>query len=310
MVRVRCTGRIQIWPPARASQKTKHPYIRPVPHPCRSSSSHLDRYTHFTTHIYLFTFAHYASMDYSDRVNAKKGGGGVADSQETNVHTRRRIKELLTTQVLDIDNDPYVFKNHLGLLECKLCLTTHVSESSYISHLSGRKHGVNLEKRRILDEKFNNRNSGGANGQNTAISITSANKRTWKKVGKPAYKVTKIRHPETLQLGFLVKVLCPLITVEEPFFRIMSYFELSTKNQNVATSFLDRNKSSSSDPEDIKPDKWQYLVVSAEPYENIAIAIPNDKEIDKPEDVSSMSSSYWWFWDPDTKDFFLQFLFK
>lgn len=247
-------------------------------------------------------------MDYSDRVNAKKGGGGVADFQETNVHTRRRIKELLTSQILDIDNDPYVFKNHLGLLECKLCLTTHVSESSYISHLSGRKHSVNLEKRRILDEKLNNRN-GANNNQTAAISITSTNKRTWKKVGKPAYKVTKVRHPDTLQLGFLVKVLCPLITVEEPFFRIMSYFELTTKNQNIATSFLDLHKPTNADSGDIMPENWQYLVVSAEPYENIAIAIPNNKTIDKPED-SSMSDSYWWFYDPDTKDFFLQFLFK
>lgn len=293
IVRVRCTdGKMEI----RIQTPSSHPYPHLISHlitTFREPQLFIKYHTH---------------MDYSDRVNAKKGGGGVADSQETNVHTRRRIKELLTSQILDIDNDPYVFKNHLGLLECKLCLTTHVSESSYISHLSGRKHGLNLEKRRILDEKLNNRN-GPNNNQTAAISITSANKRTWKKVGKPAYKVTKVRHPDTLQLGFLVKVLCPLITVEEPFFRIMSYFELTTKNQNIATSFLDLHKPANADSGDMMPENWQYLVVSAEPYENIAIAIPNNKTIDKPED-STMSDSYWWFYDPDTKDLFLQFLFK
>ncbi|CUM68392.1 uncharacterized protein PRCAT00006115001 [Priceomyces carsonii] len=242
-------------------------------------------------------------MDYSERVNSKKGAGSVADFQEANVHTKRRLKELLTTQVLDLDNDPYVFRNHLGLLECKLCLTTHVSESSYISHLGGRKHQMNLEKRRILDERLNKKLVPTAN----VISINNTPKRSWRKIGKPSYNVTKIRDPQTLQMGLLFHVKYPKITTEEPFFRFMSYYELSTKNQNVVVSYLDRT---SDESEEIDGQKLQYLVLSAEPYENICFIIPSHSEIDKPDDSNEMSTGYWWYWDKDTKEFYLQFLYK
>lgn len=241
-------------------------------------------------------------MDYSDRVNSKKGAGGVADRHETNVHTKRRIKELLTSQVLDLDNDPYVFRNHLGLLECRLCLTTHTNEASYISHLGGRKHTMNLEKRRMLDEKLNPK-SFSANG------MSEVEKRHWTKIGRPSYKVTKVRDPDSLRTGLLVQVQLPRITVEEPFFRFMSYYELSTKNQNVSKSFLLRDKLDYEEEEDLDPSKFQYLVISAEPYENIAFAFPAVKEIDKP-DGQEMSENYWWYWDEDSREYFLQILFK
>lgn len=248
-------------------------------------------------------------MDYSNRVNSKKGSGGVADSHETNIHTRRRLKELLTTQVLDIDNDPYVFRNHLGFLECRLCLTTHVSESSYISHLGGKKHQLNLEKRRILDAKFNNKNQNNGNAQQinkNIVSISNTPKRSWSKIGRPAFKATKIRDPETLQMGILINVKCPkILQNKEPLFRLMSYYELSSKNQNITVSYLDKVKDSD-DVEDAN--NFQYLVVSCEPYENICFALPN-KEIDKPSG-NEMSDSYWWHFDRDTKEFFLQFLYK
>lgn len=246
-------------------------------------------------------------MDYSGRVNSKKGAGGVAGAEETNVHTRQRIKELLATQVLDLDNDPYVFRNHLGLLECRLCLTTHVSELSYISHLGGKKHRMGLEKRRALDEKYSQNRS--LNTKiNLIVSITNTAKRSWTKVGKPAYKLTKIRDPETFQKGLLVDIKYPKITVEEPFFRFMSYYELSTKNQNISVSFIDRENGDEGEATD--PSNLQYLVISAEPYENICFIIPNDKEIDKPVEQGEMSKSYWWFWDSDAKQFFLQFLYR
>lgn len=244
-------------------------------------------------------------MDYSDRVNSKKGSGGVADASQTNIHTKRRIKELLTSQVLDLDNDPYVSRSHLGL-ECRLCLTVHANESSYISHLGGRKHALNLERRRIMDDRYNRQ--GGSTTSNV-VSINSGDKRTWNKIGRPAYKVTKIRDTGTLQMGMLVQVQFPRIGVAEPFFRFMSYFELSSKNQNVSKSFLHRVKLDYEDEDDIDPSKWLYLVISGEPYENIAIAIPALKEINKP-DTEEMSRSYWWFWDEDSREFFLQVLFK
>lgn len=237
-------------------------------------------------------------MDYSNRVNSKKGSGGIAGKEETNIHTKRRIKELLATQVLNLDNDPYVFTNHLGLLECKLCLTTHVSESSYISHLGGRKHQMNLEKRKILDEKYDNLNQ---KGHVDVVSINNIPKRVWNKIGRPNYKVTKIRDPVTFQVGLLIEVKCPKISINEPLFRIMSFYELSTKNQNVAKEYLRSSEEKELD--------FQYLVISAEPYENICIVMPND-EIDRPAELDGMGNGYWWHWDVDTKEFFLQLLYK
>ncbi|KAK6197547.1 uncharacterized protein RJT21DRAFT_58177 [Scheffersomyces amazonensis] len=251
-------------------------------------------------------------MDYSERVNSKQGAGGIAGREEANIHTKKRIQDLLATQVLDLEHDPYVFRNHLGLLECKLCLTTHVSESSYISHLGGKKHGLNLERRRLLDEKYNHNRELNAKVANL-VSINNTEKRQWKKIGKPEFNLSKIRDPDSLQVGLLLQINFPKITTEEPLFRFMSYYELSNKNQNVIISFLDRESDSeteNNEDKDKDPNSYQYLVISGEPYENICLAIPNDKEIDKPSDISDMSKSYWWFWDTDSKEFFLQFLFK
>ena len=35
-------------------------------------------------------------------------------------------------------------KNHLGTFECKLCLTLHNNEGSYLAHTQGKKHQDNL----------------------------------------------------------------------------------------------------------------------------------------------------------------------
>ncbi|KAK7677791.1 hypothetical protein QCA50_019223 [Cerrena zonata] len=178
-------------------------------------------------------------MDYSDRVNAKKGGGGVADTQETNVHTKRRLKELLTSEVLDLENDP-----------------------------------------------------------------------TWNKIGRPSYKITKVRDPTSLQMGVLINVKYPSITTKEPLFLIMSYYELSASNQTQSAEYFQSFKNEEDEDGGLDPKQWQYVVFSAQPYENIAIAIPVDKEIDRPAESDEMTKSYWWFWDEDTKEFFLQLLFK
>ncbi|KAM9939088.1 hypothetical protein OXX80_001416 [Metschnikowia pulcherrima] len=243
-------------------------------------------------------------MDYSDRVNSKKGAGAVADKHESNVHTKRRIKELLTTQVLDLDRDPYVFRNHLGMLECRLCLTTHTNEASYISHLGGKKHGLNLERRRILDEKYNRTPE-----QYAGVSMTNVEKKYWRQIGQPKFHVTKVRSPESLRVGMLVQVQLPRISVDEPFFRFMSNLELSSKNQDLSKKFLLSKKSDTEEDEDSDPSEWQYLVISAEPYENMAISFPASLQLDQPVG-EEMSENYWWHWDADSKEFFIQVLFK
>ena len=44
-------------------------------------------------------------------------------------------------------SDPYFMRNHLGTYECKLCLTLHNNEASYLAHTQGKKHQNNLARR-------------------------------------------------------------------------------------------------------------------------------------------------------------------
>lgn len=251
-------------------------------------------------------------MDYSGRVNSKKGSGGVAGTAETNVHVKRRIRELLATNVLDLDSDPYVFRSHLGSLECRLCLTVHKNEALYISHLGGRKHQRNLEARRVLDEKRLNLNTLSERAA-LVVSINNTPKRSWDSTGQPAFTITKVRDPETLRLGLSMKFAYPK-AVTEPIFRIMSYYELSSRAQKQCRQYMERKTGMETEITDKECARSQYLVVSAEPYENVCLVIPNTREIDFPPQRLStnhaMSPSYWWFWDQDSKDFFLQFLYK
>jgi hypothetical protein len=50
-------------------------------------------------------------------------------------------------ETIDITKDPYFMKNHLGSYECRLCLTLHTNEGSYLSHTQGKKHQTNLQRR-------------------------------------------------------------------------------------------------------------------------------------------------------------------
>jgi splicing factor 3A subunit 2 len=40
----------------------------------------------------------------------------------------------LAVDTLDVSNDPYIMKTHLGTYECRLCLTIHTNEASYAAH--------------------------------------------------------------------------------------------------------------------------------------------------------------------------------
>lgn len=87
-----------------------------------------------------------AKMDFTNRVGHKMGGGGPASSQEMAMDRRERLRRL-ALETIDLSKDPYFMKNHLGQFECKLCLTLHVNEASYLSHTQGKKHQVNLGRR-------------------------------------------------------------------------------------------------------------------------------------------------------------------
>ncbi|KDE07788.1 hypothetical protein MVLG_01887 [Microbotryum lychnidis-dioicae p1A1 Lamole] len=221
-------------------------------------------------------------MDYQNRVGSKFGGGGVAGASEAAVDRRERLRKL-ALETIDLAKDPYILRNHLGGLECRLCLTLHTNEGSYLAHTQGKKHQTNLA-RRAAREAQHDRSDGYA--QQLAQQQAAKNQvqhKTFIKIGSPGYQVTKVRDPITGQLGLLFQVHYPQIAENvKPLHRFMSAFE-----QHVE-----------------QPDRqFQYLLIAAEPYQTIAFKIQS-KEIDSTEGMS------WEHWDPDSKTLSFQFLFS
>jgi splicing factor 3A subunit 2 len=73
-------------------------------------------------------------------------------SSLSNADRRERLR-LLALETIDLAKDPYFMKNHLGSYECKLCLTLHNNEGSYLAHTQGRRHQMNLARRASRDSK-------------------------------------------------------------------------------------------------------------------------------------------------------------
>jgi len=208
----------------------------------------------------------------------------VASSSITNADRRERLRQL-ALETIDLNKDPYFMKNHLGSYECKLCLTLHNNEGSYLAHTQGRRHQMNLARRAARDQRETSA------PQPLPGSVTNKVKpRKTIKIGRPGYKVVKERDPETNQLSLQFSIEYPEIEdTVKPRYRFMSAFEQRIEPQ-------DKN--------------YQYLLFAAEPYETIAFKIPN-KEIEK--NVGPQvpgESKFWTKWDEDTKTFSLQLHFK
>ncbi|KAK2868379.1 hypothetical protein Q7C36_000250 [Tachysurus vachellii] len=213
-------------------------------------------------------------MDFQHRAGGKTGSGGVASASESNRDRRERLRQL-ALETIDINKDPYFMKNHLGSYECKLCLTLHNNEGSYLAHTQGKKHQTNLARRAAKEAKE-------APAQPAPEKVKVEVKK-FVKIGRPGYKVTKQRDSETGQQSLLFQIDYPEIAEGiGPRHRFMSAYE-----QRI-------------EPPDRR---WQYLLLAAEPYETIAFKVPS-REIDKSE------SRFWTHWNRETKQFFLQFHFK
>ncbi|KAK9321698.1 hypothetical protein V1517DRAFT_325651 [Lipomyces orientalis] len=227
-------------------------------------------------------------MDYQNRAGSKKGGGGVAGWSETNADRRERLRKL-ALETIDLEKDPYFFKNHLGSFECKLCLTVHINDGSYLAHTQGRKHQTNLARRAARDQRE------GRTDPITGLPITGVSgalgasaiqvRKNLVKIGRPGYRITKIRDPISRQEGLRFQLQYPEIDTEiAPRHRFMSAFEQRIENA------MDNKQ-------------FQYLLVAAEPYEAVGFKIQN-KEIDR------RPGKFWTHYDKDTNEYFLQLLFK
>ncbi|KAJ1923392.1 CWF complex protein sap62 [Tieghemiomyces parasiticus] len=232
-------------------------------------------------------------MDFQNRAGSKPGAAGVAGTSETNVARRERLRQL-ALETIDIAKDPYFMKNHLGSYECKLCLTLHTNEGSYLAHTQGKKHQTNLARRAAMEAKEHGGDRrvdwntlrrpragpglGGADGNGVVP------RRQVIKIGRPGYQVTKIYDPPpSRQFGFLFEIQYPEVGVDvTPRHRFMSAYEQQVEAPNR---------------------DYQYVVFAAEPYETIAFKIQS-REVDK------APGRFLHYWDPDLKKYTLQFLFK
>ncbi|KAI8418936.1 hypothetical protein FOFC_01508, partial [Fusarium oxysporum] len=207
----------------------------------------------------------------------------VASQSATNADRRERLRKL-ALETIDLDKDPYFFKNHVGSFECRLCLTVHQNDGSYLAHTQGKKHQTNLARRAAREQK-EGRQGAVDPATGLPIGVTGAGfaqRRNVVKIGRPGYKITKIRDPVSRQQGLLFQLQYPDATPEtSPKWQVMNAF-----TQHVE-----------------EPDKnFQYLLVAAEPYETVGFKIPA-RELDKREDKQFA------FWDPDAKEYWIQVMF-
>ncbi|ETN79421.1 Bromodomain protein, partial [Necator americanus] len=227
-------------------------------------------------------------MDFQNRAGGKTGGGGVASAADAGVDRRERLRQL-ALETIDLQKDPYFMRNHLGTYECKLCLTLHNNEGSYLAHTQGKKHQSNLARRAAKEAQ--------EQPFLPAPAQPKVELRKFVKIGRPGYKVTRERDPATGQQALLFQIDYPEIAEGvQPRHRFMSAYEQKIQ----------------------PPDKrWQYLLFAAEPYETIGFKIPSRfpyiikvdlktarcREVDK-------SEKFWTMWNKDTKQFFLQVAFR
>ncbi|EPQ03136.1 Splicing factor 3A subunit 2 [Myotis brandtii] len=204
-------------------------------------------------------------MDFQHRPGGKTGSGGVASSSESNRDRRERLRQL-ALETIDINKDPYFMKNHLGSYECKLCLTLHNNEGSYLAHTQGKKHQTNLARRAAKEAKE-------APAQPAPEKVKVEVKK-FVKIGRPGYKVTKQRDTEMGQQSLLFQIDYP----------------------EIADGIMPRHRFMSAYEQRIEPPdrRWQYLLMAAEPYETIAFKVPS-REIDKAE------GKFWTHWNRETK---------
>ena len=132
---------------------------------------------------------------------------------------------------LTVPQDPYILRNHLGSLECRLCLTLHTNEGSYLAHTQGKKHQTNLARRAARDMKDSQ--------LQVAPQQQTVQRKVFLKIGRPGYRVTKVRDQDTGKEGMMVQVHLPQIKAGvTPRRRFMSAWEQKREPPNKAYQYL------------------------------------------------------------------------
>ena len=203
-------------------------------------------------------------------------------NKKQNVDRRERLRRL-AMETIDITKDPYFMRNHQGQYECRLCLTVHKGEGSYLAHTQGRRHQGNMAKRAAREAASSQQQATIA--PRPAVPI----KKGGVKIGRPGYRVTKQFDPEKNQRSLLFQI---------------EYPEIASSSSDSSTSAAPRHRFMSCfEQRKEAPDRaWQYVLFAAEPYETIAFKVPN-AEVERGED-------FFVHWDSDAKIFSVQLPFK
>eukprot|EP01068_Selenidium_serpulae_P015687 Selendium_serpulae@DN6232_c0_g2_i3.p1 len=191
-------------------------------------------------------------MDFQNRVGHKTGSGAPASAQDIAMDRRERLRRL-AMETVDLSKDPYMIKSHHGQIECKLCLTLHTNVSSYLSHTQGKKHQTNLARRAAKEKQ-----DAGILPQPHKVTVKKQ-----VKIGRPGYRVTKMRDPETSQRALLFEIEYPEID----------------RGSGAGGSGAGLGGSGSARPRhrfmcflfqiEAPDGKYQYLLFAADPYETI-----------------------------------------
>ncbi|KAH9253931.1 hypothetical protein BASA81_008055 [Batrachochytrium salamandrivorans] len=214
-------------------------------------------------------------VDRQNREGVRFGGGAPASDAQQSRARRDRLRQL-ALETFDVTKDPYLARNHVGSLECRLCTTVHATEGSYMAHTMGKRHQQALQRRAERDAKLNT---------NIARLLPNARAPVRKslKIGRPGYKVTKffLGGNDEQSKGLEFELHFPDIEPGmQPRHSFMSAFE-----QRI-------------EPSD---KRFQYLLFAAHPYETVGFKLPNE-----PVDKHQFSTQ----WDKDSKIFRLKLVFK
>jgi splicing factor 3A subunit 2 len=158
-------------------------------------------------------------------------------------------------------------------------LTVHQNDGSYLAHTQGRKHQTNLARRAAKEQREGKRDDVGQQGLLAGVQV----KKNVIKIGRPGYRITKVRDPNTRQNGLLFQFQFPDLTPGiTPKVRVMSAYEQRVEEP---------------DP------NFQYLIVAGEPYETVAVKLQS-------RDIDRREGKFWFWFDEDNKEFWCQVLFK
>ena len=132
---------------------------------------------------------------------------------------------------------------------------------------------------------------------------TNVQRKVFLKIGRPGYRVTKVRDRDTGKEGMMVQVHLPQIKPDViPRRRFMSAWEQKREPPNKAYQYLIVRR--------VYYVSWVMLTtsqVASEPYETIAFRIPAREIEDETDDAGYWN---WSHWDPDTKQYSFQFMFR